>query len=207
MTELTRSISSDSAFTERDELLSRLQEGEQAAFDEIFQLYRDMVYTLAFKLLDDKNESMDITQEVFLTLFRKIENFRGECSLKTWIYRITINQAASRNRWWRRRFWQRTTSLHLDTDQYDGHREVASQNPSPATLCFSRELRRALEEGMRQLPFEQRVAVSLRDVEGLTYEEIAEITGSAIGTVKSRIARGRERLREVLAPFKEGGIS
>lgn len=207
MAELTRSISSDSAFTERDQLLTRLQEGEQAAFDEVFQLYRDMVYTLAFKLLDDKNESMDITQEVFLTLFCKIENFRGECSLKTWIYRITINQAASRNRWWRRRFWQRTTSLHLDADQYDGHREAASRSPSPAQLCFSRELKRALEKGLRQLPFEQRVAVSLRDVEGLTYEEIAEVTGSAVGTVKSRIARGRERLREVLAPFKEGGIS
>jgi len=205
MAELTRSISSGDTLTESDQLVLRLKEGDEQAFVEAFQLYKDFIYTLAFKLLNDKTEAMDVTQEVFLTLFKKVGAFRGDSSLKTWLYRVAINQATNRNRWWKRRFRHRTLSLDLAS------KAALSNSPafqggytSPARECYSRELRQALQEGLQQLPFDQRVAVTLRDVEGLTYEEIAELTQSRIGTVKSRIARGREKLRSLLSPCWEG---
>lgn len=205
MAEFTRSIISEDAFQTADCVLDRLREGDEAAFAQMFHLYRDMVYTLAFKLLDDKADSMDVTQEVFLTLFRKIGSFRGECSLKTWLYRVAVNEAASRNRWWNRRRRDRTVSLDLPV-RPGGERspEVTGDGPSPVRECFSAELRQALNAGLRKLPFDQRVAVVLRDVEGLGYEEISSVTGANPGTVKSRIARGRESLRALLDGFRGG---
>ncbi|UCF37397.1 MAG: sigma-70 family RNA polymerase sigma factor [Acidobacteriota bacterium] len=204
MAELTRTIASE-AFADRDELVVRLKEGDESAFDEVFQLYKDMVYTLALKLLADKGESMDVTQEVFLTLFRKIHSFRGECSLKTWLYRVAINQAANRNRWWKRHLQSRTVSLSISNEpDRPAVRELPSNQPSPLRDCYSAELRKALEKTLSELPFEQRVTITLRDVEGLAYEEIAEVTSTSIGTVKSRIARARIRLRDQLQKFKGG---
>ena len=205
MAELTHSISSEATFGQSDRLVLRLKEGEEAAFTEVFHLYKDLVYSLAGKLLADKAEAMDVTQEVFLTLFRRIGTFRGDSSLKTWLYRVAVNQAASRNRWWRRRFWSRTTSLGLGTESEGSLPfEVPFDGPSPSRECESSELRKRLVESLHALPFEQRVTITLREVEGLTYEEIAEITGVSIGTVKSRIARSRERLREQLREFRGG---
>lgn len=205
MTELTRSISSTGALTESDQLVLRLKEGDERAFVEAFHLYKDFVYTLAFKLLNDKAEAMDVTQEVFVTLFRKVGAFRGESQLKTWLYRVAINQATNRNRWWKRRFRHRTISLDLASRASLAKRPVFhSCGPSPAAECYSRELREALQKSIQELPFDQRVAVVLRDVDGFTYEEIAELTGANIGTVKSRIARGREKLRTLLHPCWEG---
>lgn len=206
MAELTRSIGSDQTFEQGDSLVIRLQEGDETAFAEVFHLYKDMVYTLAIKLLANKADAMDVTQEVFFTLFRKIRSFRGDSSLKTWLYRVAINQAAGRNRWWRRRFWSRTTSLNLEPDDgTDPMSEcVPSGDPSPTREVFSGELRRALDQALRELPFEQRVAMTLRDVEGLSYEEIAEVMETNLGTVKSRISRGRERLRKTLEAFRGG---
>jgi RNA polymerase sigma-70 factor (ECF subfamily) len=190
---------------ESDQLVLRLKEGDEQAFVEAFQLYKDFVYTLAFKLLNDKTEAMDVTQEVFVTLFRKVGTFRGESSLKTWLYRVAINQATNRNRWWRRRFRHRTISLDLTSHTLlSGTPNFQSYSTSPAGECYSRELRQALQESLQQLPFDQRVAVTLRDVEGLTYEEISELTAANLGTVKSRIARGRERLRARLQPYRGG---
>jgi RNA polymerase sigma-70 factor (ECF subfamily) len=205
MAELTRSISSDVSFTETDQLVTSLQACDEAAFQQIFHLYRDLIYNLVSHVLADKSESMDVTQEVFLTLFRKIDTFRGECNLKTWIYRIAVNQAASRNRWWKRRFWSRTVSLDLGNRAWKAPAaDLLCHGASPARECFSAELEEALRGALRGLPFEQKVAVMLRDVEGLTYEEITEVTGARIGTVKSRIARGREKLRAVLEKYRGG---
>lgn len=205
MTELTRSISSGDSLAESDQLVLRLKAGEEQAFVEAFHLYKDFVYTLAHKLLNDKGEAKDVTQEVFLTLFRKVRNFRGDSSLKTWLYRVAINQANNKNRWWKRRFRHRTLSLDLTSRAIlRGGGAFQSHCPSPAGLYYSQELRNALQESLQKLSFDQRVAVILRDVENLTYEEISELTGIKIGTVKSRIARGRERLRKLLAPCWEG---
>ncbi len=201
----SRSIGTEETFEQTDSILERLREGDESAFSEVFHLYRDMVYTLAVKLLADKAESLDVTQEVFLTLFRKIQSFRGECSLKTWLYRVAVNQAANRNRWWKRRRNHRVLSLDLPEPSADRlPPSPPSKAPSALRTFLSAELRKTLNEELRTLPFDQRVAVVLRDVEGLSYEEIAEVTGASLGTVKSRIGRGRDKLRDALADFQGG---
>jgi RNA polymerase sigma-70 factor (ECF subfamily) len=204
MGELTGSLQSDISFEQTEALVVRLREGDEQAFAEVFELYKGLVFTLCRKLLADRAEAMDVMQEVFLTLFRKIHAFRGDCSLKTWLYRVTLNQAANRNRWWKRRSVQRTASLSLGLDEPGAGIEVASSRPAPDRKLLAGELQKAIQSGLGQLTFEQRAAVILRDVQGLRYEEIAEIVGVEIGTVKSRIARGREKLRGILHDFKPG---
>ena len=206
MGELTGSISSGVSFEETDSLVVRLKERDEAAFAQVFHLYKDLVFTVSLNMLADKSEAMDVTQEVFLTLYEKIHQFRGECSLKTWLYRVTLNQAANRNRWWKRRFRRGNISLNLSLNG-DGHKKVnpVSDQPRPDRQVLSLEIRKALQRSLDQLPFEQRSAVTLRDLCGLSYEEIAGVSGVQIGTVKSRIARGREKLKELLKPYRERG--
>ncbi|MFQ5739505.1 MAG: RNA polymerase sigma factor [Acidobacteriota bacterium] len=204
MSEFTSSIRSEVGFDPPELLVSRLQEGDGHAFSEVFRLYKNLVYTLSLKLLADKSEAMDVTQEVFLTLFRKIHKFRGECSLKTWLYRVTLNQTANRNRWWRRRYRDRICTLGLGGKGEGGTPDPASGQPLPDRSLFAHEIRSALQQGLEELPFSQKAAVVLRDVRGLSYEEIAEVTGVRSGTVKSRIARGRERLRKILREYQPG---
>ena len=202
MGELTHSIHSRAGFEEGESLVLRLKEKDEAAFAEAFQLYKDLIFNLSLSMLADKSEAMDITQEVFLTLYRKVHRFRGECSLKTWLYRIALNQVSNRNRWWRRRFQHRTISLSLNgTSDEKITADLISDRPQPDRQLLSLEVRKALQEGMDQLPFEQRAAVTLRDMHGLSYEEIASVLGVHLGTVKSRIARGRSRLRDLLKPY------
>ncbi len=205
MGELTTSFRSDVSFESVDALVDRLKAQDEAAFAEVFELYKDMVYTLCCKLLAERADAMDVTQEVFLTLYRRISAFRGDCSLKTWLYRVTLNQAANRNRWWRRRFRNRTVSLNLIAEREgDTLVDPVCAKPLADRAALSEELQRAIHEGLGKLPFEQRAAVVLRDVQGLSYEEVAGVTGVQIGTVKSRIARGRERLRGLLQDFRPG---
>ncbi len=206
MAQLTTSIHSEIAMSHGETLVSRLKARDEAAFEEVFELYKDMVYSLATKLLTDKSEAYDVTQDVFLVLYRQVKRFRGECSLKTWLYRVTLNQAANRNRWWRRRFRGRPTTLSI-TGSFDDQTslEPASQEPSLDRQLLSIEAREAIEEGLARLPFDQRAAVILRDVQHLSYEDIAQTVGVSAGTVKSRIARGREKLRRVLQRYQPGG--
>lgn len=205
MIDFTRAVTQDESFSgvETEQLLDRLKEGDETAFAEMFHLYKDMVYTLAHKLLVDKTEAMDVTQEVFINLFRRVDSFRGECALKTWVYRIALNQAANRNRWWKRRSRDHSLSLSLDQFPHENPSfDISSRKPSPARQMLDAEIRDQFRDGLNHLSFDQRVAVVLRDVEGLSCEEISEITGVQIGTVKSRIARGREHLRSLLKDFK-----
>jgi RNA polymerase sigma-70 factor, ECF subfamily len=205
MGEMTGSISAGVSLHESDSLVVRLKECDEAAFNEVFHLYRDLVYTLSCKMLADKADAMDVTQEVFLILYRKIGNFRGDCSLKTWLYRVTLNQAANRNRWWKRRFMYRHDSLSLTIGRNGQTREdPVSDQPTPDRKVFSLEIQKALQKALSKLPFDQRASVILRDVHGLTYEEIAEVLEAQVGTVKSRIARGREKLKDLLKPYREG---
>ena len=202
MGELTHSIDCRAGFEEEESLVLRLKEKDETAFAEAFQLYKDLIFNLCFNMLADKSEALDITQEVFLTLYRKVHRFRGKCSLKTWLYRVALNQVSNRNRWWRRRFRHRTISLSLNgTSDEKKTVDLVSDRPQPDRLLLSLEVRKALREGMDQLPFEQRAAVTLRDMHGSSYQEISDVLGVQVGTVKSRIARGRSRLRELLKPY------
>ncbi|MBK6799166.1 MAG: sigma-70 family RNA polymerase sigma factor [Acidobacteria bacterium] len=184
-------------------LIARMKSGDLSAFDDIVEQFQPMVYMLSLRVLADPEDARDATQESFLKVYRHIGGFRGEASLKTWICRIAINQARSMERWWRRRKRKETCSLDapLSLNGEDDLTQIdflSSSSASPEAETLSRERERQLESAISLLKKDFRIAVILRDIEGLSYEEIAWVTGISVGTVKSRIARGREMLREVL---------
>lgn len=172
-------------------LAERHRWGDASAFEEIYRDHAEMVYNLALRLSGDPDLASDLSQEVFLRVYRHLGKFRGRSSLKTWIYRITINHCRSRLA--RRRL--PTRSLDAEPDRLD---HVADPGRGPEERAMARDAGRVLEAALAELPVSFREAVVLRDLEGLAYEEIAEVLGTRIGTVRSRIARGRRALREVL---------
>jgi len=189
-------------------LIARLKTGELAAFEELVEAYQPLVYALCYRILNDGEDARDAAQETFLKIYRHFSHFRGEASLKTWICRIAINQARSTERWWRRRFRKETCSLDaplglpngFETDERAPSEYLPSAGASPEAETLRRERGRQLERALVGLKKDFRIAVILRDIEGLSYEEIAYVTETSIGTVKSRIARGREMLREAVQP-------
>lgn len=171
------------------------------AFEEIFRRHQSMVFNLTYRILGDREEALDVTQEVFLAVFRKLNRFRGQSSLKTWIYRIAVNRASNRCRWWNRLRRRGTVSLdeHLSKDDnrtLSDSLESAGDTPEGSLLLAEKRLE--IERTLRRLPVQQRIVVIMRDVEGLSYEEISELLQVSLGTVKSRIARGREELKHRL---------
>jgi RNA polymerase sigma-70 factor (ECF subfamily) len=178
-------------------LLERCALGDEAACTELVEDHQRMVYQLGLHLLGDPQEALELSQEVFLRVFRGLRHFRGEASLRTWIYRIVVTQARNRQRWWRRRRQDTHVSLdeHIKTN---GDLATTSPTASPERVLSQRELARRLSRALESLPFDQRTAIVLREVDGLSYEEIAFSLGVAVGTVKSRLARARESLRREL---------
>ena len=184
-----------------DQFLERLRRGEAAAYERLVAEQSGDVYALLFRLTNDAEEARDLTQETFLRAFQSINRFRGDSTLKTWIYRIAINQARNRWRWWRRRRRDATVSLDATDDQRETPLAATlpnahSLNPEQETLARERELQ--LRDALLGLRQSYREAVILRDVEGFSYEEIAAALQISIGTVKSRISRGRLELRKKL---------
>ncbi len=174
-------------------LVQRCTSGEDAAYAELVTDHQRMVVQLAVNLLGDRDEALDLSQEVFLKVFRTIHRFRGQSSLRTWIYRIAVNQARNRHRFWRRR--HRADQVSLDA-HVAAHGEFLSGGLSrPDRVLDQKELANRLQSALDHLPFDQRTAIVLREVDGLSYEEIAFSLGVAIGTVKSRLTRARQALR------------
>jgi RNA polymerase sigma-70 factor (ECF subfamily) len=174
------------------ELVERHRCGDAQAFDEVYTRFAEMVFNLAFRLSGNCEEASDLTQEVFLRVYRHLGTFGGRSSLKTWIFRIAINHCRDRLSRWR----PLTTPIGSDV----GEGEVAYPDPGrgPEELAVAADEGRRVTAGLARLPQAFREAVVLRDIEGLSYEEIAEVLGVRIGTVRSRIARGREQLRILL---------
>jgi RNA polymerase sigma-70 factor (ECF subfamily) len=167
-------------------------------FEQLFERYSSMVFGLVFQILGDREEALDVSQEVFLTIYRKMDTFRGESSLKTWIYRIAVHRAANRFRWWNRLRRRGTVSLeeHLSkSPNQELSWNLRSKAQSPEEALLSQEERTEIERMLLKLPLQQRIAVIMRDIEGMSYDEIAESLHVSLGTVKSRIARGREELK------------
>lgn len=190
-------------------LIARMKAGEMSAFDELVEEYQPLVYALSFRILGDAEDARDAAQETFLKIYRHFARFRGEASLKTWICRIAINQARSSERWWRRRFRNATSSLDAPLGlSREEDRTLAetleSDAVSPEAETLARERSRRIELGLGEMKKDFRIAVILRDIEGLSYEEIAYVTEVSVGTVKSRIARGREMLREIVQTGERG---
>jgi len=181
-------------------LAEALRQGNERAYEELIARFQQPVFTLASRLLNDPGEAADVVQEVFLKVFRSISQFRGQSSLKTWIYRITVNESHNAHRWF---FRHRRRETELDggaADQNHHWREtVADHNRSPYDEACSHEQHRIIEAALLRLSPIFKEAVVLRDIADLSYEEIAEVLNVSLGTVKSRILRGREALRAELA--------
>ncbi len=171
------------------DLALRHRYGDPAAFEEVYQRHAGMVFGLALRLSGDREEAADLTQEVFLRVYRYLGRFAGRSSLKTWIYRIAVNCCRSKLR----RRWRRSLERPLDLLA-----EVADERSGPEQRAAGHDLGRRLAAALAELPLVFREAVLLRDVQGLSYGEISDVLGVRIGTVRSRIARGRERLRGML---------
>jgi RNA polymerase sigma-70 factor (ECF subfamily) len=180
-------------------LVEQCRRGDPQAFARLVALHEGMVYGLAARLLGDSEEAKDLSQDVFLQIFRMLGRFEGRSSLKTWIYRIVVNQCRNRQRWWRRR--RRERSCPLDSlGPADEARLAADEAGGPYQALRRLELARHVQEALLKVSFDHRAILLLREVEGLSCEEIASALGLAEGTVKSRLARARESLRRLLLP-------
>ncbi len=178
-------------------LIQRCAAGDEDACAELVAEHQRMVYQLSLNLLCDHNEALDLSQEVFLRVFRTLHGFRGQSALRTWIFRIVVNQARNRQRWWRRR--HRSQQISLD-EHIINHGELPApgNGGSPDRILGQKQLAERIRTSLDRLPFDQRTAIILREIDGLSYEEIGFSLGIAVGTVKSRLARAREALRAQL---------
>jgi RNA polymerase sigma-70 factor (ECF subfamily) len=174
-------------------LVARCLAGDERACADLVFAHQRMVYALALNLLGDRDEALDLSQEVFLRVFRTLSRFRGQSALRTWIYRIAVNQARNRIRWWRRR--HRGDQVSLDEHLTNFGDLESKQDILPDRLLASKETATKIWQALARLPFDQRTALILREVDGLRYEEIAFTLDVAVGTVKSRLTRARQALR------------
>jgi len=174
-------------------------------FDEVVDRYYDKVLNLAFRLMGDREEAHDLAQEVFIHAYQAYDRFRGESEVFTWLYRITVNLAKNRYKQLQREREHRWEVLE-ETDEEEEEVEPFEWEDtklSPETLLEQKELAEAIQKAIDELPEDQRVTLVLRDIEGLSYREIARIQGCSVEAVKSRLFRARSTLRKKLRPFLE----
>jgi RNA polymerase sigma-70 factor (ECF subfamily) len=181
-------------------LVTELQAGSETAFDWLVTHYHAPVYNLILSMLGDVADAADGTQEVFLKAFRGIRSFRRGSSLKTWLYRIAIREALNHKRWFKRHLQK---NVSIDAEPEEGHAaiEIEDLAATPFEQFAAHEIQAAVQNALQEIPEVFRSAVILRDLEGLSYEEIAEVLECSAGTVKSRILRGRRALKELLEPL------
>ena len=182
---------------EEDALVTALRAGAGEAYEALILRYQQPVYNLVCRLMSDPSDAADIVQEVFLKIFKNIGAFRGNSSLKTWIYRIAVNEAYNHRRWFSRHQRQEV-ALAAEEGAPSYADSLADPGRTPFDLAADRETRALVEEALEKLNPKFRAAVVLRDLEDLSYEEIAAVLEISLGTVKSRIQRGRECLRKLL---------
>jgi RNA polymerase sigma-70 factor (ECF subfamily) len=178
-------------------LLEGLRVGREDAYETLILRYEQPVFSIVSRVMDDPEDAADVTQEVFLKVFRKIDAFRGDSSLKTWIYRIAVNEAHNHRRWFGRHRGQEV-ALEPPAGQRGIGDLVPDRGPSPYEQARDQETHALIENALKQISAHYRTALVLREIEGLSYEEIAGILEISLGTVKSRILRGREALRKLL---------
>ena len=188
-------------------ILRGLRSGIEEAYEELIERYEQPIYGLVYRLLGNQTDACDVVQEVFLKVFRSVSSFREQSSLRTWIYRIAVNEAYNHRRWFARHC-RHEVSIDKEVAEHDSLNDLA-QDPgrSPYELAVDGETRVLIERALAQINPVFRTAVVLRDVQNLSYEEIAEILQVSLGTVKSRILRGREALRRELTHRPDQGLA
>jgi RNA polymerase sigma-70 factor, ECF subfamily len=185
-------------------LVAQCIAGDDSACSRLVAEHQRMVYQLAFHLLADHNDALDLSQDVFLQVFRMLPRFRGQSTLKTWIYRIVVNQCRNRHRWWKRR--RRDKALPIEELTASENAQLVEPRPDgPEEQLSRREQSARVQRALQKLSIDHRAVLVLREVEDLSGTEIAETLGVAEGTVKSRLARARDALRiALLAPEGNG---
>jgi RNA polymerase sigma-70 factor, ECF subfamily len=192
---------------EESAVIAELKAGSEEAYAWLVGEFHQPVYSLVYRILTDPADASDTTQEVFLKVFRGMKYFHGESSLKTWIYRIAIHEASNRRRWWFRHKSKETSMEPAESNNAEtsGFSSVSAalvdKHKSPFENVVDHEMTARVQAELRKVAEPYRTAVVLRDIEELSYEEIAEITQVSLGTVKSRITRGRDALRKRLSDF------
>jgi RNA polymerase sigma-70 factor, ECF subfamily len=191
------------ARTAESAVIAELKAGSEEAYSWLIGEFHQPIYGLVYRIVNDPADAADTTQEVFLKVFRAMKHFHGESSLKTWIYRIALHEAANRRRWWFRHKAQETPIDPIAYGEYEYCAEERLVDPgeSPFEQFAHAEVRTAVENALRQVSEPYRTALILRDLEEMSYEEIAEVLSISLGTVKSRITRGRDALRKKLAGY------
>src|SRR5690242_1422886 len=185
-------------------IVAELKAGSEEAYVWLIGEFHQPIYSLVYRILTDPADAADTTQEVFLKVFRGMKRFNGECSLKTWLYRIAIHEASNQRRWWFRHKSKETSmEAHVDDEgnSFGLSDTLADKGESPLETFAHEEVRARVEQELKEIPEPYRTAVVLRDIEGLAYEEIAEVLQISLGTVKSRLIRGRDALKKRLESF------
>lgn len=181
-------------------LVSELQSGSDTAFDWLVTYYHGSVYNVIYGILSDRADAADVTQEVFLKAFRGINGFRHGSSLKTWLYRIAVRESLNHRRWWHRHC-RNEISIDASFREDQAVAQIEDLSATPFEWLAAHETQTAVRNALAELPGVYRSAVILRDLEGLSYEEVAEVLETSVATVKTRILRGRRILRKLLDPL------
>ncbi|HEX2944620.1 MAG TPA: sigma-70 family RNA polymerase sigma factor [Clostridia bacterium] len=183
-------------------LLERSKAGDAAAFEELIEAYQKKIFNLAYRIVGNYDDAADLAQEAMIRIFRSIANFREQSSFSTWVYRITTNVCLDEIR---RKKNTRVLSLDEEIHVEDGEvkRQIMSDEPQPDEVAEREELRSLIDSAIKSLPEDQRLVLTLRDLQGLSYEEISKILDCPVGTVKSRINRARQALKNVLYDKRE----
>jgi RNA polymerase sigma-70 factor (ECF subfamily) len=189
--------------TEETTLIAELKAGSEEAFSWLITRYHQPIYSLLSRTVRDPTDAADLTQDVFVKVFRGIGSFHGESSLRTWIYRIALHEGLNQRRWWRRHKQQEVTIEMETVDCESGEparlkEMLVDPGESPYQMANHTQARERVEAALRKVPEPFRMTLILRDIEGFVYEEVAEMLGVNLGTVKSRLVRGRACLRQLL---------
>src|SRR5579872_139963 len=191
------------ARSEEAAIVAELKAGSEEAYAWLIGEFQRPVYALLYRMVSDPADAADTTQDVFLKVFRGMKHFNGESSLKTWIYRIALHEAANRKRWWFRHKSHETSIEPAGADGFTGNSEemqnaLTDRSDSPFDSVAHREVKVRVDAELRKIAEPYRTTLILRDLEEMSYEEIAEVLQISLGTVKSRLTRGRRALRERL---------
>ena len=189
-------------------VVEQLKAGSEEAFAWLIATYHQPIYSLVARTIPADSDAADVTQEIFVKIYRGISGFHGEASLRTWIYRIALHEASNQRRWWTRHRRQEVTIEAETGDSSEGHPlsikdTLIDEHESPFDMAAQGEMRKHIEAALREIPQAFRAVVVLRDLEGFAYEEIAEILDVNLGTIKSRLMRGRAHLKAQLAAYVE----
>ncbi|MBU0544786.1 MAG: sigma-70 family RNA polymerase sigma factor [Proteobacteria bacterium] len=187
------------------DLVSAFQSGNTHAFDQLVLRYKDRIFNLCYRSLGDYQEAYDTAQEIFIKVYKNLKSFRGEASFLTWLYTIAGNTCKNKLKSLEYRYRNKKVSLHKHNQEGGNQdREIEDESGSPQVVLEKKEKMKIIQGAIDSLPAEQKMVVVLRDIEGLSYDEIINITGHRLGTVKSKLSRARLILREKLRGIIKG---